>query len=456
MREMRYNRSMSKTVKTLHDLLEANGKWLELIALLDGTKHEVLFLKAELLAHALTPALLERFQKIDPLKLDVIDSFRYQLLKATLFRRKKDLKSSIDVLNSLSAANFPSRDHHLYHEYQFQLAVVTAESGQYFRALEMYANLRKENLSPFRRGLSALNECGLLWDQGLFQKMESLIHLIPAEFQMRTKLCLDLAHGRWNKVEELWSEIQSPLLQETFKKLPELEKESILIHFTEWFYLNEKVDDLKKLREIFPDEVKASPVLREIHFDQGGNRETQDLDTDQVDLMVLRFLKYGIRKTQNYAKQIETVLEERELFGPLLPRISEIEKQSTPYAKLWFHYLQNQKAEEGRARLVVAGSSVEFHKNNQLESQIDFSKFPAGLQMLKILDGVKGTHFPREVIHRGLTGTKFVFHLHDQRVHKLLQRTSKRIEKIFGISPWVQPGNRLIQLKYDIVVKDIK
>lgn len=442
------------------ETLEAEGRWEELKTELAqcpqlSLTEQLLYLKAQILSEGPSIQIDTQLSNIESkisINVSWQDQLRFHLIKAFLFRRERKMKDSqLHVDRALEIGlklDNTEPEHPLVHEAFFQQALMFGEQDDFFRALDLYKSLRKRPLTSYRLGLCALNECVLLWDLGLFQKMEEHLSLVPEKFRIRMKLGLHLAHGRWEQVADFCRLLCQPKgigLRRVFMSLPPGERESILLELTEWSYLANRHDVRDHFKSHFVDEIQSSPVLAEI---LNETRVACFSEADDADLRILKFLKSGSRDLSLYKRQIESFLIEKELFGPLLPRVKEIETQATPYSQLWFQYFNPQKLDEVHIFL-RNNFLVEVHQAEKVIF-LDFKNQSLCYRLLQLLCGAKDTPFNRRTLHEGLTGSKYVPGLHDPRLHKLLQRTAKKIEGTLPYAPWVQLGDRLVRLRVHI------
>lgn len=377
--------------------------------------------------------------------LTLAGKLRLELLKAHLARRARNYRESEAHLHAAKRIGAKISGHPLLDEIQFQKAMNLMDRDQHYRALAIFTDLRKTAFSSYRRGLSALNECVILWDLGLCQKIQELLPVIPSEFCFRVQLAMDLANGNFSRVRTTLRELLKPnsKIQMSFRALPDSERENSLLHLVEWLLLEENAKQLHGLKQAFPDDFAKSNTLSRAF----GSEQAKGIsEPEACDLRILQFLNSGARGLPAYEKWIETYLKKNELFGPLLPRLRQIQEQSTPYANLWFRFL-TRRAEEASTLtiLVEAEGKIKLHTDKK-QTILDFSRQPVSYRLLKNLKGQRGDKFSRKQIHEGLTASRYAPHLHDARLHKLLSRLGKKIEQLTGAAPWRQPGDRSLEL----------
>jgi hypothetical protein len=436
-------------------LFESEGEWKTIDQFWRGRSpscpgEQVFWLKSAIYNQGLKPKLLRVVASFDTEGLDKTGFARLALLRAFTARRMRRYRESDEQIRLAVSVLDPKRqaDKILLDEAKFQDGMNRMENDECFQALVVFSELRKSAKSTFRKGMAALNECCLLWDQGIYQKIRELIKLVPIEFQFRVSISLWLAEGRFRRVDQALDGLLNLGSEDhqNFLELPESERENVFLHLTNYLLLKEDTSRLVALKKIFSSDFKSSPVLGKIFFKK-KSRSFSALDDS--DYIVLSFLHSKKRGMKNYRRFVEDHLIKQELFCPLIPRASDIESQSSPYANLWWRYLSITNTEPSLSIEVKARGIVVLKCSNK-SIRLDLSRNPISLKLLRAMKGGVGSAFDRPKLHESLTNCRYKPDLHDDRLHKALSRLSKRIEGLVGETPWVQPGNRTTVLRCKI------
>lgn len=435
-----------------YDLLESEGRWDELDKILkvrppSSPEEKILALKTEVYVHGPSSQLTRKINAIEFSEISPLAKLRLLLLRAYLSRRaRKTEESEQELVRAQAHLKRSKLRHPLADELTFQRGMNFLERNDLYQALLIFSDLRSKTKSRYRQGMCALNECTILWDLGLAQKIQELLPLVPAEFKFRIKIGIDLAAGRFGRVKR-W--LEKALKKDSreylaFLKLPSSERENALLHLVEWLLLEEQGLQIQHLQEIFHSDFAASPVLCEAFLE--GNHSAQKSAPDECDVMILQFLKSGKRGLAAYKKEIEPILKKQELFGPLLPRTHEIASAATPYAELWNRYLNATTATPDMRILLENTGQAKILRPRQAPRILDLRRQPVARKLLTAMTGTIGSRFSRKTIHEQLTRSRYSPALHDARLHKLLSRVGDRITALSGQRPWEQPGDRTLVL----------
>lgn len=149
-----------------------------------------------------------------------------------------------------------------------------------------------------------------------------------------------------------------------------------------------------------------------------------------------------------YRDQIDPLLEKIELTLPMIPRWSDLSNANTPWGKaLSKVFLVETKTTAPTASerqilltddfLVIQGSK---------SIKIDLRRKGQTHKALQIIAGAKGSEISKQKIHEQLTGTRYVPHLHDQRIQKLYKRVENEIVSACNLQLWCWPGQRILKL----------
>jgi hypothetical protein len=308
---------------------------------------------------------------------------------------------------------------------------------------------RDRGLSSYRRGLAALNEAWSLWDLGRPHALPRIRPLVPDAFRPRLDLMTAL------------SSLDEHLILEQLGPLPpsicENEKPWLALVLLEWAFLTGGKARRRVRDSWLHDFIQssASPELtRGLKACLDGRPLPEAAKTgvwrDDLDFAFLRALSWLDHDPGQalaiYRSAVEPILLERELETSLIPQLSTFASPPTAWTRRLGARLGIAAGAENALRVRVQRTEVAFTHGERTGS-FAIARSPKTFQVLRALAGPAGRVITKQRLHEHLTGSRYVSHLHDDRLYKLLGRLAPRLESLTGTRVWAWSGqNDLVLL----------
>ncbi len=334
----------------------------------------------------------------------------------SIFERNQGLyEESLKSANKAIELAKTSGESYLLHDALFSVACTYSESGEIFRALDLFQRIATiPDVSKYRKNISELNVAWLLWDLGQVYGLEDWVRNHPGH------------------VKALRAELMLAMLACDFKKCEQL--------------LRRPLADLSEQTLLIP----LIQILEICTSSRAPQRQTfENSWRDQVEGLFLDLLK----KDQNefrlrYENELDPLLAKHRINTPLIPRFHILKQGQWP----WHRWLLKEQNQESAAveiglvaqRLIVSGPD--------LQGEIDLTKKPMTLRLLRILIYSSDT-LNKKHIHEQLTGSKYVSHLHDPRIYKLVLRLNQDLKREWGITPWSFNNDNQVVLSEKIQIR---
>ena len=446
--------------------LENSGRWAEIVGLYEERKETSYRLMGG--AFRAFAFLGNHVKKCDELRQSLtsvqneldFETLGVWMLGEAALARQMDQHANATAF-ALKALSFGKsiQNKDLVGDAEFALAISLDESGRIYLALDKFQLLsRDESLSPYRRGLSALNEAWSLWDLGCPQAIRRILHLIPAAFRARVDLML--------AVIEMDSAAVSQQLRADYSDICETERTWLATILIEWLFLT--------TREFLPTARKGwlprfcqnteNPMIRKAWSALVDDTPIKDTPNplghnaekicwrNQVDeqfMIMLSWLKTSPRMgLEIYQNAIDPILEKQGVNVSLIPRFDSLSSTGTPWVKR-LHYLLGLVPFEKtfQVRVKMSGQEIEIVEG-AISKRFSLVRSPQSKKLLRLLMGPAGRLINKKFLHEQLTGSKYAPHLHDDRLYKLLGRIVARIQNETGYTLWDWSGQNAIKLRY--------
>jgi hypothetical protein len=397
------------------------------------------------------------------------------LAESALERRHERWAQAIVLAQKAKALAISCGNLHLEADARFGEALALAEEGEHYLAITILQSLRNEarSMSPYRRGLAALNEAWYLWDTGQWELVRDVLSTIPRNDRPKIEVYLAAFEHRVSELRQMIvhgfadvDAIHATDLEQIVLILSEWQSiaplgDRVLNVYDTWLYrtLCRMIQDTQSEVTLYKLKLCRSLIL------DGTEPRPEERPVDvpwrsEIELRFIEFLE-GLTKWPHLAMEffeenLEPLLKEHRIKTPLIPRLHEFSFPSNPWAKRISERLLRQTESNG-AKPVSSTLELVFEDHALTDPdqgvQVDFKKSPVSEKLIRILAGRRGRTLSKADLHFALTHTAYKQELHDDRLHKLLKRTASKIEESLGVDPWSLPGNNKIRLEIDLVVR---
>ena len=454
--------------------IEDNGQWLELIERYESLRKvysENEFGERWFAALARAYSFLghvgraeQLFEKWSQLPITQESRCVYWLAFSTTSRRRKNWKLALNSAETALGYAEKVSDPQLIADAQFAYACCISESGEKFRALDIFQKVRNSGraVSQMRRDMAALNEASVLWDLGQISGYREALAFTPKSFQEGLLLPLAMVNDD----------------QEYLKRKLRVGLDISTVNVTEKLYNIEFLVMWAKVSGV--DVVQAAPWIIQF-LDEPGidglNESVKALQAiarnqtysfkhelpmswrEHLELSFFSFLSFlghdNQRASTIYKNLVEPHLLTHNIRNPLFPKWQALIESETPWCARIAVSLGLNRDVVRQEKLVVKGAELVLIKGDgQVQKRLDLGKKLSSSHLLRALGLIGKNSFSKEDIHRKLDESEYDPFVHDSRIYKILKRTEKLLQDKFQITPWRMPGDGNIHLNFAIEVLD--
>ena len=386
-----------------------------------------------------------------------------RVLLAKAFESRRAGKFDLAQIQSMTAFK-KAESHHLRAEANFAIAISRAEQGHLYEALAMFSAIAADELlSDYRRQLASSNEVLLLWDLGRVDVLESKLDSVPRFFRSKLQLLLATYRCDYEKVKFLIRKQDVTLtlphqLEEVFiiamiatQVLGEAKELSKLFNTTMGKVVLEQASkgDSKyplDFYRLMSGEIDSDSVLRLNEFLACEERHWR-LQVEVALACSLAIAKINKSEAQSVWKQeIDNVIEKYNLMSPLLPKgLSGVGPWASSLRRVLIH--SSFENHEKNVVFVLSGPSLFCITPNGKQSLGDLKKSPLTLRLFQVFANSNASSLSKEFLHNRLTRVKYVPHLHQGRLLKLLKRAESVFARNNIETPWELRRDNTVHLK---------
>lgn len=382
---------------------------------------------------------------------------RYHLAQAALYR--KNNHPLFSVLHSKRSLSLLNRDCFLWGEAQFSLALSLSLIGRSFDCLAVYIQARKAiSTTSYRRMMCALNEAHERFILSDLEGVRLILPELPPEKSFRLQLQLDLLENTGNiQHHQLALETLNLLPSESGPALLLLIEDALLKSPVDMIFLRKAIAQFRNHPFWNGTEFSTLLTMTYLHFLEGkippGIPAIERLKLkkrlqlkDYIDFVLHRALCFAALENSPSEDWIELneLITEHRMFTPMIPMEQQCLQGRFPWHQRFCKRL-------GLSSNISPNLILDLPARRIIYDgvEIDLAKHPKSLELIQALSECQPVATKAQ-IHQHISGTKYVSHLHDQRLRMLLGRLREKIQKSFGIDLLELPGDNLIHLKVTI------
>ncbi|MFN7905605.1 MAG: hypothetical protein ACK5P5_10525 [Pseudobdellovibrionaceae bacterium] len=382
---------------------------------------------------------------------------RLHLAMASYYRNNE--QPLLSLLRSKKALLLTNRDSFLRGETLYVVALSLSLLGRSFDCLSVYMQATKiATTTTYRRKMCAMNEAHERIILSDLEGVRAILPELPIESSFRLQLQLELIEGSGN-IKNYRSSLKNLKLlpSESGPCLLLLIEDALLAKEIDINFLREAFGSFKQhpfwigtkfcavLSSTFEKFLAGEAPTHLSGIDRAQLKKSLQIK-DYIDLILHRTLcsaALGMLSMADWSELNELIMTHR-MFTPLIPIESQCINPRFPWHKRFAERLGIFPQANQALLLDVPARRVLFGN-----IEIDLSKQPKTLDLLQALFELQPV-IQKERLHQHLSGSKYVSHLHDQRLRMLLSRLREKIQLSFGVDMLHLPGDNLVHLKIAI------